>query len=169
MVSLVDIGPLTREVEIRGQSITVHGITADALFNLLADIPELRLVFAGKYLESEVISRLVSLSSITLARLVATGVAPVHATPDEMDKEIRGALNLNIGESAMLLKEILDISFPQGLKSFLDGLSGLLGRDARGWAAATKSRVQSQNASPTDIPQASPGSTPQDSSQLSAS
>lgn len=169
MVSLVDIGPLTRKVPFRDDHMVVHGISADALFNLLADIPELRLVFAGKYLENEIISRLVTMAGVTLARVVAAGIAPVDADSEVMGTYVKAAMNLSAGESALLLTDILDITFPQGLKSFLDGLSGLVGRDARGWAAGMKSREQSPSASQTDTPRTSPGDTPQDSSQPSAS
>ena len=42
MTSLLDIGPLTEEVEIRGTKLNIQGLTAGHLFQLFAEFPEMR-------------------------------------------------------------------------------------------------------------------------------
>lgn len=162
MTSLVDLGPLEKNVTIRGKSIAVRGVNAHDIFGLLQDYPELRLVIAGKRTEGDLALSLIqgipgSIGSI-IAAATGHGGEPEH---------IAAAQRLTIGEQTELLVAAIELTFPQGVSSFLDSLVKLADQaGVRGWAAGTKLPEASSSALPTDTPQTSPGSTPQDNSEL---
>lgn len=160
MTSLLDIGPLTKTVPIRGKDIEVSGITALSLFELLRDIPELRKVVAEKTIDPAEVTALVSSIPVALGGVIAA------ATGHFGDKKhIEAALKLSAGEQQMLLSAALELTFPQGVKSFVDGLLALVPRDALGWDQATKSQEPSSDASAQATTSGTAGGTPPDSSQ----
>ena len=72
------------------------------------------------------------------------------------------------GEWLELMEPIVELTFPKGVKSFVDGLTRLVRHvapDAAGWAAATKSPAPLTPASERDIPRKQPGDIPPDSSK----
>lgn len=159
MTSLIDLGPLSKNVPMRGTEFRVVGVSAKTIFTLLQDIPELRLVIAGKKLDSEVISALIDSGGRVLAQVIAAGLGAMGDEPTIKAAED----NLAAGESAELLEAIVELTFPQGIKSFVDRLvaanqSASVG--GSGKAAATKSAVASTSASATATPQTSLGDTP---------
>lgn len=166
MVSLVDLAEMTREVKVKDKTIaTVRGISAEALVNLLANIPELRLVFAEKSLDGDVLTSLLRQSPIVLAQIIAAGLGKIgdKAVIDEMRA-------LPAGVSALLVREIAECTFPQGLTNFLEGLSDVLGsvgvnvggpiKGADGKSPAPSTPVSEQ-----DIHTTLSGDTHQDNSQ----
>jgi len=162
MTSLVDLGPLEKDVPIRGQSIKVRGINAHDIFSLLQDYPELRLVLAGKRTEGDLALSLIqgipgSIGSIIAAATGHSGEA----------QHIAAAQRLSIGEQTEILIAAIELTFPQGVSSFLDSLVKLADQaGVRGWGAAMKSPERSSSALPTDTPQVTLGATRQDSSEL---
>jgi hypothetical protein len=162
MVSLVDIGPQTKEVELRpGVSVTVRGVTAMGVFSLLQEFPELKLVLTGKVLEGDIVTSLFNAVPQAIASIIAMGCGK-----DGDPEYIAAAHQLRVGEQALLMQAIAEITFPQGVRSFIDGLVGLADQaGARGWGQVTKSPEPSNGASQTGTPPATPGNTPPDSSE----
>lgn len=166
MVSLVDIGPLRDEVEIRGQKVETRGASASIIFQLLTDSDELRRVFAGRSLDGDLLMNLINQAPIAVAELIAAG------TGKQGDgKTVEFALHeLSAGESYDLVKSILAMTFPRGVQSFVEELTALARRaEERGWVQGTKLPAQSNAASGQDTTSTNAGATPQDSSQPSQS
>lgn len=165
MVSLVDLAEMTREVKVKDKTIaTVHGISAEALVNLLANVPELRLVFAERSLDGDAVTSLLRQSPIVLAQIIAAGLGKMGDA-----EAISEARALPAGISALLVKEIAECTFPQGLTNFLEGLSDVLGSvgvnvGGHTKAADGKSPEPSTLASGQDTHTTSSGDTPQGNS-----
>jgi hypothetical protein len=165
MVSILDIGPLTEDVEIAGTKIPVNGISARAVFGLLLNYPQLRRVFAQKGLDGDMVQELVARAPETLAEIIASGLG--H--PDEEDY-IKWAGNRSIGEQYDLLAAIFRLTFPKGPKSFLDGLQNAMASvGGPGWDQATKSQEASSAVSAPDTESKTAGDTPRDNSPAGAS
>ena len=159
MVSLLDIGPPTRKVPIRGHDIEVSGITALGVFDLLRDIPELRKVVAEKAMDSDEIVNLISSIPIAIGKIIAAATGHT-GDPDH----IQAAVRLSAGEQQELLSAIIELTFPRGVKSFVDGLLALAPGDALGWGQATKSPAPSNVASAPVTKPETAGNTPPDNS-----
>lgn len=144
MVSLVDIGPLTKMVPIRGNEVQVRGVSALMIFDLLTKSNELRLIFAQRAIDADVVAALIQQAPEAVAEIIAaaTGKQGDPAT-------IAFALTeLGAGETALFLNPIIELTFPQGIQSFVDGLADLARKaGGRGWGAGTKSPEQSSAAS----------------------
>lgn len=151
MVSLIDLGPLREEVELRGQMLEVKGLSADFIFKLLTASAELRMLLAEKKVDVENVMSLIDQAPVAVAECIAC------ATDKQGDPEtIAFALTqLSAGESALLVSPIMRLTFPQGVKSFMDGLSALAqeATGGRGWGAATKSPAPSKSVSEPDTAQ----------------
>jgi len=165
VVSLVDLGAMTFEVKVKDRKIAeVKGLSAAFIMNLLSEIPELRLVFAEKRLEGDIVSSLLSQSPVMLAKLCAAGLGK----KDDPDA-IQECLELPAGVTALLVMGIVECTFPQGLQSFVDGLSELWGAgggvaDGPTKGAATRLPAPSTQSSEQGTPSKPPGATPPDSS-----
>lgn len=161
MVSLLDIAPLTEQVPYRGQKILVRGVTALEVVKLLQDFPQLRRVIADKGLNDTDLQSLIAGVPRLYGQIVACAC-------DQADDEavVAAAMGMMPGEVVAFLQTISRLTFPQGLKSFLDGLSGLTGSDqgATGWGQATRSPAPSKPASVPATAQKTAGDTPQGSS-----
>jgi hypothetical protein len=164
MVSLVDLGRLRKTVKLRGQDIEVQGLPAHFIVDMLATSNELRLVMAERAVSGDIIMALAAQFPHMLAQCIAMGVGK------QGDAEtIQFALfDLMPGEWIELMEPIVELTFPRGVKSFVDGLTRLVRHvapDAAGWAAATNSPAPSTRASAQDIPPTRHGDTPPDSSK----
>ena len=163
MTSIIDVGPLTEEVTIRGQKAKVRGISAEAIFQLCAESPELRKLLSERAIDGDIVSGLVAMAGTACAQIVACGIGEYGN-----DKAVAWAMTLTAGETSSLLKPILALTFPQGLKAFTEELVALVseatGKDVKlGWDQAMKSPAPSPSASNTGTAAEKPGDTPQDS------
>lgn len=161
MVSLVELGTLREELDIRGKKLEVRGLSADFIFQLLTKSNELRLLIAQRKIDPDNIAQLINQAPVAVAECIAcaTGKMGDAAT-------IAFALTeLGAGETADLLGPILRMTFPKGVKSFVDGLTALAqeATGGRGWAADMKLPEHSLASSEPVTPQAKPGDIPQDS------
>lgn len=164
MVGLVDIGPVTREVPMRGQTIAIKGISALGLFDLLDQFPELRKLFSesGKQVNAQQMMQHVPAAVATIIVYVCgykraslsavNNTEKVKAINAEYEAALVAAESLTIGEQTEIVKAAWDLTFPKGLKSFLEALEAV-GAIESGWAQDTASPGPSNNASPTVIPQ----------------
>jgi hypothetical protein len=118
MTSLLDIGPLTEEVEIRGTKVTVQGITAGHLFQLFAEFPDMRKLLDG----SDDPMSLMALAPDLIAKIIAI------ATGSPNDKEVEArAKTLGAAEQLAVVAAAQRLSFPQGLGPFLEQLNRMMG------------------------------------------
>ena len=156
MTSLLDIGPLTAEVEIRGKKLTVKGVTAKTLLLLLQEFPELRKLLAqGSGKAAVTPEMLIAQVPGALSSLI------VAACGLPMSKENIGAAdNLSIGEQGELIVKIWELTFPRGVSSFTDALRELSRYAGFGWDPVTPSPEQSKSSSPEDTEKSASGNTP---------
>jgi hypothetical protein len=145
MVSLVDVGPVREKVQVRGQDIEIRGLSADFLFTLLTKSNELRQLMAQRAIDWEDTMALVNQAPMAIAECIAC------ATGKQGDAETIGfaLTELYAGETLEIVTPVFRLTFPKGVKSFVDGLTGLAqeATGRRGWAAATKSPEPSPGAS----------------------
>lgn len=161
MTSLLDIGPLTENVEVNGQKISVRGLSANAMFELLRDIPELRLLMAQKMLDNDNAASLISQIPVAVGGVIAAATG--HLGEED---HINAALQLPAGVQLEFLEAIVRLTFPRGIKSFLDGLFALVPQGASGWDQAGKSQGPSSGVSAQDTAPKTAGTTHQDNSPV---
>lgn len=143
MPSLLDIGDLTEPVTIRGKVLQVQGISAEGLFALLKEFPELRKLMTGNADEA-VIASLTEKLPESLGMIIAAGTG----TPGN-EEAGRKARMLAVGEQIQLIHAIWKLTFPRGVKDFIEALEALTGElgDESGKAPGTKSPGPSSDAS----------------------
>ena len=131
MVGLVDIAPITSSVTIRGQDITITGVSARGIASLLARFPALRALVTGREVAQD---DLLKLGGDVIAAIIASGTG----TPGDPQAET-AADNLTLEEQADLLAAIVELTMPRGLGPLVERLSrlGLLAGGASAMQAAT--------------------------------
>ena len=131
MVGLVDIAPITSSVAIRGQDITITGVSARGIASLLARFPELRALMTGREVALE---ELLKLGGDVIAAIIAAGTG----APGDPVAE-KAADNLTREEQADLLAAIIELTMPRGLGPLVERLSrlGLLAGGASAMQATT--------------------------------
>jgi len=158
MVSLVDIGTLKDVVPLRGKDVEITGVSAKTIVQLLSNSDELRRVLAEKSLEVDMLRNLVEQAPLAVAQFIAAGTGK----PDDAATIDFAYRELVAGETYDLLKGIAKLTFPRGVKSFIEELTALA-QEGRGWGAVTKSPVPSNAASGQDTTSTDAGPTPQGS------
>ena len=131
MVGLVDIAPITSSVTIRGQDITITGVSARGIASLLARFPELRALVTGREVA---LDGLLRLGGDVIAAIIGAGTG----TPGDAQTEA-AADNLTLEEQADLLAAIVELTMPRGLGPLVERLSrlGLLAGGASAMQATT--------------------------------
>ena len=139
MVGLVDIAPVTSTVSMRGQDITITGVSARGIALLLARFPELRAVMTGREVA---LDDLLKLGGDVIAAIIASGTG----APGDVQAEA-GADNLTLEEQADLLGAIVELTMPRGLGPLVEKLSrlGLLAGGGASAMQATTSLQPSKN------------------------
>ena len=135
MVGLVDIAPITSSVVIRGQDITITGVSARGIAFLLARFPELRALMTGREVGLDALLRL---GGDVIAAIIAAGTG----APGDVDAE-KAADNLTLEEQADLLASIAELTMPRGLGPLVERLSRL-GLLAGGGASAMQAATSPQ-------------------------
>ena len=135
MVGLVDIAPITSSVTIRGQDITITGVSARGIASLLARFPELRALVTGREVA---LDELLKLGGDVIAAIIAAGTG----TPGDAQTEA-AADNLTLEEQADLLAAIVELTMPRGLGPLVEKLSRL-GLLAGGGASAMQAATSPQ-------------------------
>ena len=139
MVGLVDIAPVTSTVSIRGQDITITGVSARGIALLLARFPELRAVMTGREVA---LDDLLKLGGDVIAAIIAAGTG----VPGDAQAEA-AADNLTLEEQADLLGAIVELTMPRGLGPLVEKLSrlGLLAGGGASAMQAATSPLPSKN------------------------
>ena len=135
MVGLVDIAPITSSVTIRGQDITITGVSARGIASLLARFPELRALVTGREVA---LDELLRLGGDVIAAIIAAGTG----SPGDNDAE-QAADNLTLEEQADLLAAIVEFTLPRGLSPLVEKMSRL-GLLAGGGASAMQAATSPQ-------------------------
>jgi hypothetical protein len=162
MVSLVDIGPSRGSVPLRGEAADIRGLTAEHIVVMFQDFTDLRKLVTGKS-DVEVMTNLFNNFPVIVGRIIAMGCGANWGDAD-FEAQVEGARHLTLGEQWAMLVAIMALTFPQGPKSFLDGVAGLIAQaDAPGWGRATTLHAQSNGASPPAEASETAGTQPQNS------
>ena len=139
MVGLVDIAPVTSTILVRGQDITITGVSARGIALLLARFPELRAVITGREVAMD---DLLKLGGDVIAAIIAAGTG----VPGDAQAEA-AADNLTLEEQADLLGAIVELTMPRGLGPLVEKLSrlGLLAGGGASAMQAATSPLPSKN------------------------
>lgn len=121
MVSLVDIGPLTEKVKIRGHEMEVHAITARDVFFFINNFEDFAKVMgAVKVKDFTPRQLLLKLAPETVGVLIATGLGK----RDDL-KERAAAETLGLPDQLKLVNAIFRVTFPEGVAPFVEELGML--------------------------------------------
>ena len=140
MVGLVDIAPITASVVIRGNTLTVVGVSAKGVAHLLARFPQLRALMTGR---DVALDEIIRLGGDVVAAIIAAGIGK----PGDEEQE-QAVDNLTLEEQADLLLAIVKLTIPNGVSPLVDKLSSLGMNPGAGGDTATpalKSHKPSRN------------------------
>lgn len=156
MASLLDIGPLSREVDVGGHPVTVWGVTPEGFFSLLEKFPALQQLMGGGGNVTMEALRGVAPPSISWAIALATTdrngfdkaadwLVAVKAAADV-------AVNLSVHHQITLFQTALDLTFPEGIAPFVKAMEELADSINRvsGKEPATTSSKPSRSGFSTD-------------------
>jgi hypothetical protein len=121
MVSLLDIGPLTEEVEIRGTKITVQGLTAGHIFQLFSEFPDMRKMFETNT-DMNPQSVMFQLAPDLIARIISTATG----SPGDPAVEAK-AKTMGAADQLAIISAVQRLSFKDGIGPFIDQISSLMG------------------------------------------
>jgi hypothetical protein len=124
MPSLVDIAPLTEEVDIRGTKLTVRGIGVDAIARVLAKSEDLRRMMVGKSVDPMML--------LTAAPDVAFALMAEALGKGGDAEEEAAARGLVFEDQLKLVEAIFRMSFPGGINPLIERLTGMLGPGGAG-------------------------------------
>jgi len=141
MVSLVDIVPQTRAVEIGAGQLKLRGLGLRHIAELLLRFPELRKLWVdgAPVLDIEVLIE-------TAPDAIGTIIAEAASQPEAAGNI---SLSLSLEDVFECLIVIRELTMPGGVNPFVERLGRLLGADdaPSGKAAATNTRRQPSNSS----------------------
>jgi hypothetical protein len=157
VTSLLDIGPLTDKVPVRGKDVTIKGISGKDILILLNDFPEMRKLMGGQSLAIT--------PDLLIARVPgALSSIIVLACGEDIDNDAahKSADALTVGEQVEFIHKIWKLTFPSGTQSFLDAVQEIkrLVGGASGWDRDTQSPAPSSSSSDTDTQEKTSGTTP---------
>ena len=141
MVSLVDIVPQTRPVELSIGTVELRGLGLRHIADLLVRFPELRKLWAGGAPAFDV-DTLIEAAPDAVGCIIA-----IAASQPEAAETIGDALSID--DAAECLIAIRELTMPGGVDPFVEKLSRLLGADAlpSGKEAATNTPPPPSNSS----------------------
>jgi len=150
MADLLDIAPSTacEAVWIGEQRIIVRGLSVDAIASIIARFPELRALVNGG---GDIVASVISACGKAVGPIIAAGCG--HIAEDAYEQH---AARLLPEQQLKLLKPIFGLTFPNGLSSFVEALTGLIGGTGEG---AKPIKIRSRNSrSPSSHSDAAPAS-----------
>jgi hypothetical protein len=137
MVSLIDIVPQTRRVQINGGEVELRGLGLRQVAGLLVRFPELRKAFVEGAPAFDV-EELLVLAPDAIGSLIAEAAGQPEAADNIADA-------LALDDLAECLLAVRDLTMPNGPAPFLDRLTRLLGDGA---AAVPNGRDQDMSTPP---------------------
>lgn len=157
MTSLLDIGPLTEEVKLGSKSVTVHGVTPEGFFYLLAKFPALQNMFGAKAVDPDGI-KAVAPEALAYALAVATtdrgDFDSAKKWTETIELAARKAMNLAAHHQMALFEAAIRLTFPDGVGPFMKAVMDLADAMNRttGKAPATTSSKRSRSGFTKDSP-----------------
>jgi hypothetical protein len=149
MPGLIDIAPALEHVDVRGNDITVSGLSVEAIGTLIFRFPKFRQMVETNKWDAE---GLLKMSDEAIAAIIA---ASCNGAFNEQT-----ANYLGLGEKAELLSAIFRITMPRGPGPFVDLMRtfGLIGAAASSTASDTisPSRLNSSSGMATRKPKNTP-------------
>jgi hypothetical protein len=154
MNSLLDLGPLTEEVDIRGVKLTVRGLTAASLFKLFSEFPDRQPALAQMGTSN---SAMLELAPDLFAKIIAIATG----SPDD-EAIIAKAKELGAADQMAILSAVQRLSFPQGFGPFVEQITRLMVPDTPSQPSAqgNSSPAPSNAALQTDSPGIARGASP---------
>jgi hypothetical protein len=154
MNSLLDLGPLTEEVDIRGVKLTVRGLTAASLFKLFSEFPDMQPALAQMGTSN---SAMLELAPDLFAKIIAIATG----SPDD-EAIIAKAKELGAADQMAILSAVQRLSFPQGFGPFVEQITRLMVPDTPSQPSGpgNSSPAPSNAALQTDSPGIARGASP---------
>jgi hypothetical protein len=154
MSSLLDLGPLTEDVEVRGVKLSVRGLTAANLFRLFAEFPKMQEALAEMGTTS---SAILELAPDLFAKIIAIATG----SPDD-EAVVAKAKELGAADQMAILSAVGRLSFPQGLGPFVEQITRLMVPDTPSQPSGpgNSSPAPSNAALQTDSPGIARGASP---------
>jgi hypothetical protein len=135
MADLLDIAPSTASeaVWIDSVRVTVRGISVDAIASIIARFPELKSLING----GDIVPRLIEGCGAAVGPIIAAGCG--HLADEKYEQH---AAKLLPEHQMKFLKAIFGLTFPNGIGSFVEELTGLVGGGAGEGAKTVKMRLK---------------------------
>jgi hypothetical protein len=154
MADLLDIAPSTaiEVVKIDGLRVNVRGVSVDAIASIVARFPEVRSLVSGGVGDS-LIPRLIEGCAAAVGPIIAAGCG--HLADEIYEQH---AAKLLPEYQLKFLTAIFRLTFPNGIGSFVEALTSLIGGTGEG-AKTIKVRLR-KSPSPSSPSADAPGSAP---------
>jgi hypothetical protein len=122
MADLLDIAPSTAVdvVKIDGHRIIVRSLSVDVMASIISRFPVLKSIASGN--ADDIIARLIETCGTALGPIIAAGCG--HHGDEQYEQR---AASLLPDQQIKFLNAILRVTFPNGISSFLDQLTHLVG------------------------------------------
>jgi len=115
MSGLIELGPLTEEIKVRGKTLTVGGLTVDDLIFLVQAFPQILDVMVE--VRDDRLSSVKKLGPRIIAHIISC------ATGDRNDEAaLRVAAKLPAGKQLEIFEKAFELTFEEGVDPFLDRL-----------------------------------------------
>lgn len=128
MTSLLDIGPLTEEILVRGKSITVNGFTPEGFFHLISSFPEIGQLANLKNADA---AALLSVAPASIAMVVAIATTDranygtVAEWKETLGRTVKIAAALSVHHQLAIVNAAIRLTFPEGVGPFVAEMSDL--------------------------------------------
>lgn len=119
MTSLLDIGPLTEEVEVRGVKLEVQGLTAGHLFQLFAEFPEMRKLIGTK--QGDLQAVFLGLAPELIAKVIAMALGK----PRDKETEAK-VMTMGAGDQLNIIMAVQRLTCPEGIVPFVERVTSLM-------------------------------------------
>lgn len=140
MADLLDIAPSTAVavVTIDGLRVKVRAVSFDAMASIVARFPALKSLANG---DGDIVSRLIAGCGAAVGPIIAAGCG--HLGEEEYEQR---AATLLPDQQIKFIQAILELTFPNGIGSFVEALTGLVGAaTASGGAKKIKVRLKNSH------------------------
>ena len=117
MSGLMELGPMTRDVEIMGSKLTLRPISTREIILLLSKFPQIAELFGS---DREVAT--IEIGPEALAHIVACSTGELH-NPEA----IEAATRLGLGKIMEILDVVMEITFEDGVDPFMVRVKKMLG------------------------------------------
>jgi hypothetical protein len=149
MADLLDIAPSTAVavVKINDKRIIVHGLSGNAIASIVARFPDLGLLLGG--ITGNIGPQLIDRFGVAIGPIIAAGCG--HLGDEKYEQH---ASKLLVEDQLRFLKAIIELTFPNGIASFVGAMAALLPGAGEGEKVVRvrlkKSPLQSQPSSDAD-------------------